>query len=165
MPSLETRNTANTANTIHEVFPYLRVRDANAAVRFYIEAFGATERFRLTEPSGRIGHVELQFGPAVIMLSDPYPEYDIHAPAEGEESGATVHLHVDNADAMVERAVACGATPLMAPQDSFYGERSGKVRCPFGTVWLIGHSIETVDPAEMQRRYTALMQEGASASG
>ncbi|HEY9066822.1 MAG TPA: VOC family protein [Burkholderiaceae bacterium] len=150
-------------NTIHEIFPYLRVRDANAAVRFYTAAFGAVERFRLSEPSGRIGHVELQFGPAVVMLSDPFPEYGIHAPAEGEDGGASVHLHVDDADAMIERAVEAGATLLMAPQDQFYGERSGKVRCPFGTTWLIGHSIEALDPAEMQRRYTALMQQEGSA--
>ncbi len=46
-------------NTIHEVFPYLRVRDATAAIAFYKDMFGATERFRLTEPGGRIGHCEL----------------------------------------------------------------------------------------------------------
>lgn len=39
----------------------------------------------------------------------------------------------------------------------FYGERSGRVRDPFGYDWLIGHTIETIDPNEMQRRYTALM--------
>ena len=36
-------------NTIHEVFPYLRVRDANAAIEFYKQAFGAEEKFRLSE--------------------------------------------------------------------------------------------------------------------
>jgi uncharacterized glyoxalase superfamily protein PhnB len=42
--------------------------------------------------------------------------------------------------------------------DAFYGERSGRVRDPFGHEWLIGHSIEEVSPEEMQRRYTALLQ-------
>ena len=31
---------------IHEVFPYLMVRDAKAAIVFYQRAFGATELFR-----------------------------------------------------------------------------------------------------------------------
>ncbi|KOR18061.1 glyxoylase, partial [Burkholderia cenocepacia] len=44
-----------------------------------------------------------------------------------------------------------------ALQDQFYGERSGRIRDPFGYDWLIGHTIETVEPDEMQRRYTALM--------
>ncbi len=46
---------------------------------------------------------------------------------------------------------------LSEPSDQFYGERSCKVRDPFGHTWLLGHSIEKVAPEEMQRRYTELM--------
>jgi uncharacterized glyoxalase superfamily protein PhnB/AraC-like DNA-binding protein len=145
---------------IHEVFTYLRVRDTAAAIAFYTQAFGAKELFRLTEPSGRIGHAEMELGPSVLMLSDAFPEYGIEAPpVGGSTSYASVHLHVDNADAVLEQAVAAGATVLMAPTDQFYGERSGKLRDPFGHEWLIGHSIEQLTPDEMQRRYTALMTE------
>ncbi|HEX6703487.1 MAG TPA: VOC family protein [Albitalea sp.] len=143
--------------TIHELFPYLRVKDAAAAVDFYIRAFGVTEKFRLVEPSGRIGHVELQFGPAVLMLCDEFPEFGCLAPRGDAETGVTLHLHVDNADAVAERAVAAGATLLSEPSDEFYGERGCRLRDPFGHTWLIGHSIEDVTPEEMQRRYTALM--------
>ena len=45
--------TKTPAAPIHEVFPYLRVRDTAAAIAFYERAFGATELFRLVEPSGR----------------------------------------------------------------------------------------------------------------
>lgn len=148
-----------TASPIHEVFAYLRVRDSASAIRFYEQAFGAVERFRLVEPSGRIGHAELQFGPAVVMLSDAYPEYGLDAPREGQDPACSIHLHVDNADKLAAQAVAAGATMLMPPTDQFYGERSCRIRDPFGHVWLIGHSIEDVTPQEMQRRYTALMQE------
>ncbi len=58
---------------IHEMFPYLRMKDAEAAIRFYKAAFGVTEKFRLVEPSGRIVHVELAFGPHTLMLSDEFP--------------------------------------------------------------------------------------------
>jgi PhnB protein len=44
----------------------------------------------------------------------------------------------------------------MAPADQFYGERSCRVRDPFGHQWLLGHEIERLAPDEMQRRYTAL---------
>jgi PhnB protein len=142
---------------IHEVFPYLMVRDAKAAITFYQQAFGATERFRLVEPSGRIGHAELQLGPAVLMVCDEFPEYGMVAPQDDRFAGCTIHLHVDNADAMAERAVAAGATVLMPPTDQFYGERSCRLRDPFGHAWLLGHSIEKVEPEEMQRRYTAMM--------
>ena len=145
-------------NAIHEVFAYLRVSDTAAALRFYAQAFGAVEKFRLTEPSGRIGHAEMQLGPAVLMLSDPYPEYGLHAPPGGTDIGSSVHLHVDDADALCAQAVAAGATLLMPPADQFYGERGGRLRDPFGHTWLIGHEIEKLTPQEMQRRYDAMFE-------
>lgn len=143
--------------TIHEVFAYLCVADSAAAIDFYQRAFGATERFRLVEPSGRVGHAELQLGPVVLMLSDAFPEFGIHAPAAGDLPPVRIHLHVDDADAAIARAVAAGATALGEVSDAFYGERGGRVVDPFGHVWLIGHSIEEVSPEEMQRRYTEMM--------
>jgi PhnB protein len=145
--------------SVHEVFPYLRVRGANAAIEFYKAVFGARERFRLTDPSdGRVGHAELELGPnMVLMLSDEYPEMDIRGPAErGASMG--VHLHVDDCDALVERAVAAGAELTMPPSDQFYGERSAKIVDPWGCEWLIGHSIEEVEPEEMQRRWNSMVR-------
>lgn len=142
---------------IHEVFAYLCVSGADAAIAFYGKAFGATEKFRLTEPGGRIGHAELDFGGATVMLSDEFPEFGIRSAASIGATAVTIHLHVDDADAMIRRAVEAGATLEREASDAFYGERSGAVRDPFGHRWLIGHSIEDVSPEEMQRRYTALL--------
>ncbi len=144
--------------SIHEVFPYLRVRNAGAAASFYQEAFGVTEKFRLTEPSGRIGHLELDFAGSIIMISEEYPEYGIVGPETLGGTGVAIHLHVDDCDAVIQRAVAAGATLVRAPQDQFYGERSGTVRDPYGHEWLIGHSLEELSPEEMQRRYDELMK-------
>ena len=143
--------------TIHELFPYLRVKHAAQAIEFYKQAFGATEKFRLSEPSGRIGHAELVFGAATVMLSDEYPEYDIRGPQPGAAPASSIHLHVENCDAMIGRAVELGAKVTREPKDQFYGERSGVVRDPFGHEWLIGHHIEDVSTEEMQRRYDAMM--------
>jgi PhnB protein len=143
---------------IHELFAYLCVNDAKAAIDYYVKVFGATEKFRLTEPSGRIGHAELDFNGITLMLSDEYPECEIRAPRAFGGTTVTIHLHVDDADALIQRAVDAGATLDMAPKDQFYGERSGVVRDPFGHRWNIGHSIEALTPEQMQQRYTALME-------
>jgi PhnB protein len=143
---------------IHEVYPYLRVRGAADAIRFYVQAFGATEKFRLVEPSGRIGHCELQLGPAVLMLSEEFPEYGLLAPDATLGNGALLHLHVDDCDALAAHMAQLGATVTMPPTDQFYGERSCRVRDPFGHDWLLGHSIEDVAVDEMQRRYTAMFE-------
>jgi uncharacterized glyoxalase superfamily protein PhnB len=143
---------------IHEVFPYLRVRNAPAAIEFYERAFGVTEKFRLTEPSGRVGHAELTFGEATVMVSEEYPEMGIVSPQAVGGTTFAMHLHVDDCDALIARAVEAGAKLLRAPKDQFYGERSGMIRDPFGHEWLIGHDIEKVTPEEMQRRYDAVMK-------
>ena len=144
--------------TVKEVFPYLRVAGAAAAIDFYCRAFGAKERFRLTEPSGRIGHAELEFGAFTVMLSEEYPEWDLKGPKSIGGTSVTLHLHVDDADAFIRQAAQAGAEVIRPPSDAFYGERGGTVRDPFGHEWLIGHQIEEVAPEEMQRRYDALMK-------
>ena len=143
---------------IHGLFAYLHVNDAARVIEFYTSVFGAAEKFRLAEPSGRIGHAELDFGGTTLMLADEFPEYGIRGPLTLGGVSATMHLHVDDADAVVRRAVEAGAEIESEPQDQFYGERSGSFRDPFGHRWNIGHSLEEVTPEEMQRRYTAMME-------
>ena len=147
---------------IHEMFPYLRVKHADKAIDFYTRAFGVTEKFRLTEPGGRIGHAELDFGGAIVMLSEEYPELGFVGPETIGGTSMSIHLHVDDCDAAIRRAVSEGAELIREPSDAFYGERSGTVRDPFGHEWMIGHSIEDVTPEEMQRRYDALMKDDSS---
>ncbi|GAA0342624.1 Dot/Icm type IV secretion system effector PhnB [Bowmanella denitrificans] len=142
---------------IHEVFAYLCVSDAAAAIAFYQDAFAVKEKFRLTEPGGRIGHAELDFGGMTIMLSDEFPECELRSASSLGATPVSIHLHVDNADEMIARALDAGATLEREARDEFYGERSGVVRDPFGHRWLIGHAIEEVAPEEMQRRYNALL--------
>lgn len=142
---------------VHELFAYLCVDNSEKAIEFYTKAFGAKEKFRLTEPGGRIGHAELDFGGATLMLSDEYPECGIRGPLAFGGTAVTIHIHVDNADEVIRSAVEAGATIEKEPTDAFYGERSGSIRDPFGHRWNIGHSIEEVSTDEMQRRYTEVM--------
>jgi PhnB protein len=135
------------------------VRDAAKAIEFYQRAFGAQELFRLTEPGGRIGHAEIKIGTTTLMLSEEYPEMDIVGPKTLGGTTFSIHLHVDNADAWIARAVEAGGTVVRPARDAFYGERSGTVRDPFGHEWLLGHQIEEVSTKEMQSRYTALFNQ------
>ncbi len=143
---------------IHETYAYLRVADGAAAIDFYKTAFGAVEKFRLTEPGGRLGHAELLFGDDTIMLSDEFPEMGIRGPASVGGTTVGLHLHVDDADAVLARAEAAGGEIIRPATDQFYGERSGTIRDPFGHEWLVGHEIEAVEPEEMQRRYDAMFE-------
>lgn len=141
---------------INEVYAYLRVHDTAAAIAFYVRAFSATERFRLVEPSGRVGHAEVNIGPATVMISDEFPEFGIRGPRSIGATSVSLHIHVSDVDRLFAQAVAAGGSVVRPLQNQFYGERSGTIRDPFGHEWLLGGHLEDVTPDEMQRRYTAM---------
>ncbi len=144
---------------------YLRVDGAAAAIDFYVAAFGASEKYRLTM-GNRIGHAELDFGSTRIMLSDEFPEMKIVGPRKLGGVSSLLCLHVADADAVFARAVAAGATIKRPLTDEFYGYRSGQLEDPFSQVWMIQTLIEKVSPKQMQKRLDALMaQPTAEQSG
>src|SRR5262245_32432000 len=126
---------------VHELFAYLCVKNAGEAIEFYRRAFGASEKFRLTEPSGRIGHAQLDFGGTTLMLSDEFPEFGIKGPRAIGGTSFTIHLHVDDADALIARAVGAGATIVRPAPDQFHGERPLTVPDPPGAVAYSDHHI------------------------
>ena len=139
-----------------QVTPYLCVEGASAAIDFYREVFGATERMRMPAPEGKIGHAELQIGDSVIMLSDEYPEMGQRSPKAFGGSPVTISVYVDDVDAVFERAVRAGAKELRGVQDQFYGDRSGQFEDPFGHKWSVATHVEDVSPDEMNRRVEAM---------
>jgi uncharacterized glyoxalase superfamily protein PhnB len=142
-------------NDIHEVYAYLRVHSAVEAIEFYARAFGAQELFRLTSPDGRIGHAQIKFGQATVMLADEYPERGVRGPRSLGGTSVAIHLHVTDVDQAFERATGAGASVIMPLKNQFWGERMAIVRDPFGHEWLLGGHLESVTPEEMQLRYTA----------
>lgn len=140
---------------IRDVYPYLHVRGGAAAIDFYKAVFGAEQLLRLDEPDGRVAHAQLKLGPVTLMLADEYPDYGIRSPLAYGGTGTSIHLHVDNVDALAERAVQAGATIVMPPTDQGHGERQCRIRDPFGHEWLLGHEIEKVSDEEIKRRWDA----------
>jgi PhnB protein len=135
------------------VVPYLHVDGASAAIDFYTEVLGATERMRMPGDSpDKIGHAELQIGDAVVMLADEVSEMGIRGPKTVGGTPVTICVYVDDVDAVVERATAAGARILRPVEDQFYGDRTGQFEDPFGHHWNIMTHTEDVDPDEMQRR-------------
>lgn len=131
--------------------PYLMINGAAAAIDFYVEAFGATERYRLQMPGGAIGHAEIEIDGAVLFLADA-PE-DMPGDTRNPQTlgGTTVLLHryVEDVDAVVERATKAGATVVREPDDQFYGDRAAVVSDPFGHAWSFHSHLRDVSPEEM----------------
>lgn len=137
-----------------QVTPYLIVKGAEEAIAFYAAAFGAEERYRLTDPAtGKIGHADLGIGGATIMLADEHPDFGALSPATIGGTPVKLHLSVADSEATVAAAERAGATVLRPVQDQMHGERSGMIVDPFGHQWFVGTPVADVSPEEMQARY------------
>jgi PhnB protein len=139
----------------HTVTPYLIVGDAASALEFYQTAFGGHELMRLPAPHGRIGHAEIKIGDSVVMLADENPEMDARSPQSFGGSPVSIHLYVEDVDAVTDLAIAAGATVLHPVKNQFYGDRSGTVVDPFGHIWHIATRKEDLTPEALHERIAA----------
>jgi PhnB protein len=140
----------------HEAaIPYLSVGNANEAIAFYKNAFGAVEVLCIAH-EGKVGHAELAIGQARIMLADEFPEHDSLSPHAIGGTPVIIHLYVEDVDAFTAHAVDAGLTILRPVADQFYGDRGGKFEDPFGHRWWIASRKEELLPDELKRRAAAL---------
>lgn len=127
--------------------PELSVRRGRAAVEFYKIAFGADEVYRVGGTDDHEAVVsQLSVGEASFWVSDEAPSHGNFSPES--LGGATVRmlLIVEDPDAMVDRAVAAGAT-VIRPVGEEHGWRLGRIQDPFGHHWEIGKPLVPWPPA------------------
>ena len=135
----------------HSVTPYLIVDGADAAIRFYAEAFGATEVLRM--PMGdRIGHAEIRIGDSHVMLADEHPDMGYLGPLKRGGATGSLMIYVPDVDAVFARALAAGGKEERPVADQFWGDRMGSLVDPFGHRWSLATHVEDVPEEEMQRR-------------
>jgi PhnB protein len=141
-----------TAQRPRGLTPHLFVRDADGAVAFYRNAFGAAELLRTRLPDGRVLFVELAVGDGRLLLSEETPSLNALAPPTIGGSPVLLLLEVDDPDAAAVQAVAAGAEIEMPVQEMFFGERYGVVRDPFGHRWALSTAREQLTPDDIARR-------------
>jgi PhnB protein len=135
----------------------LVVRDAERAISFYRDIFGAREIWRVMHWH-RNGHTVLRIGRSEIIVLDEFPEAGIEGPDSATIGPAAPRLliEIDDVDAVLDRAIAAGATVLRSAENQWWGVRSGVIRDPFGYRWSIHSVVEAISEAEIQRRADAL---------
>ncbi len=139
------------------VQPHLVVRGAARAIEFYQRAFGAEEVSRAPMPGGDLlMHAEVRIGDSIVMLVDELPQMRYWvSPQQLQGTSVGISLHVEDADAWFERAVAAGCEVSLPIMDAFWGDRYAKVRDPFGHEWEIVTHQEDLTPEAMAERAQA----------
>ena len=134
----------------HSIQPYLIFKSAADALEFYVKAFGATERLRMANPDGRIGHAEIVIGDSVIMMADEHPQIGAMSAEHYGGSPVSLMLYVDDCDAAYKQALGAGATSKREPADQPYGDRMAGVKDPFGFEWYLGTHIKNMSKDELE---------------
>jgi PhnB protein len=119
----------------------LSVRGGARAVEFYKAAFGATEVFRMEDPSGSVVS-RLSVDGAEFWLADESPEHGNFSPETLGGGTVRMILTVPDPDAMFAKALSAGAREVWPVQEE-YGWRLGRIVDPFGHHWEIGHPLES----------------------
>jgi len=112
---------------------YLSVDGAVKAAQFYEKAFGATiVALHPVDEQGRTMHVHLYLNGSSLMIGDGYPEQGHPAlPPQGFNlTLMTTDIHAD-----FRHAVDAGCTPVMPPQEMFWGDTYAQLKDPFGFDW------------------------------
>ncbi|KAA8550543.1 hypothetical protein F0562_002227 [Nyssa sinensis] len=124
---------------------FVEAPKASDAIQFYKAAFGAEEVNRIVHPKRKaekdvplVLSAELKLGSSSILISDLAD--DSSAPVKTVGTGCAICLETEDVEAAVAKAVKAGAlTEGEVAEDEITccGGRVGKVKDPYGFVWMI----------------------------
>lgn len=128
------------------VSPSLGYRDAQAAIRFLVAAFGFEPVVVYDdERTKTIDHAVLSWpeGGQVTLHSATSDDNSIAGLAKGKAAGpgypaVSIHIDTDDPDRLLARARTAGATVVRGLEDSPFGTRGFVVSDPEGLYWSFG---------------------------
>ena len=133
--------------------PRLIVSSSARAISFYEKVFGAKELERYTSPEGLAVHAAISIRGAVLSLADVHDDW--YPPERPEGSPVLMTLMCEDPDAVAQRAEQHGAEILIPVADRFYGHREGRIKDPFGHLWILSRVTKKMTPEEVQQAVDA----------
>lgn len=121
--------------------PQLFIRNGVTDISFYTKAFGAKEIQSWKNDDGSIHVAEFDMSGTIFHLHEVTAKTDQFSPEKYNGTTVLIGLFVSDVDAVMNNAVAAGATILSPVQSYDYGYRQGEIRDPFGHHWMIEMKI------------------------
>ncbi len=147
---MTTSNVKPVPDGMHTVTPHLVCAGAADTIEFYKKAFNAVELARVPRPQGKLLHALIRIGDSAVMLVDEFPDWHALGPKSLKGSPVTIHLYVQNVNSFFKQAVGAGAKITMPLDDTFWGDRYGKLEDPFGHHWSVATHVRDVNPEEVK---------------
>jgi PhnB protein len=132
--------------------PRLIVENVDEAIKFYEATIGAELIERYALPNGIVVHAALRLGPSTVSLAQRVDDWKLLSPDAIGGTPVLLRLEVDSPDAVASQMLKLGASVIIEIKDRPYGQREGRLRDPFGHLWLLTTTIEELTPAEIEKR-------------
>ncbi|MEB3369618.1 VOC family protein [Saccharopolyspora mangrovi] len=129
-----------------QLIPKLLVSDADAAITYYTQALEARVNLRAADDHGVVNHAELALDSVAFALAQGVEKWGWHDPQSVGGSPVLIMLTVQDPDATADRMVQHGAELVIPVDDRPYGKRQGRVRDPFGHLWVISGELRDQRP-------------------
>jgi len=143
--------TNGTPHSATSLTPFIVVPGASDAIEFYRQVFGARV-VDVTRFGDVVAHAVLDLGQGLLQLGDPVPDYHLVPPPSGDDVCYSMGLYVPDVDAVVEAALAAGATLREPATDFVSGDRFASIRDPFGVRWSVMTRVEDLSDEESAAR-------------
>ena len=138
--------------SISSLIPRLIIERVDDAIEFYTATLDAELVERYALPNGVVVHAALRLGRSTFSLAQRVDEWGLLPPDVIGGSPVLLRLEAHSPDAIASRMVERGARVTIEIKDRPYGKREGRVRDPFGHLWVLTATIEQLTPAEIERR-------------
>lgn len=128
------------------LFPFLRYKDATAAIEWLSEAFGfEIDMVVPGETDGSIAHAQMRHRGSIVMLgSFQDDDLGLRAPTDLGGVNQGIYVVIDDAEAHYATAKAAGAEIVMELTRTDYGSHDYSAKDPEGNLWSFG----TYHPAD-----------------
>jgi len=120
------------------IFPFLRYKDAPAAIDWLVRTFGFEKQMVVPGEAGTIAHAQLSLGPGVVMLGSARGSAGGERPDDPQAVSHGIYVFVDDVDEHFRRARDAGAETVSELADTEYGSREYAALDPEGYYWSFG---------------------------
>lgn len=125
----------------NQLVPKLLVSDADAAIDFYTKALQCKVSLRAADDHGVVNHAELVLDSTMFALAQSVGEWGWNDPESVGGSPVLMMLTVPEPDTTADGMVQHGAELVIPVEDRPYGKRQGRVRDPFGHLWILSGEL------------------------
>ena len=120
--------------------PRLVVADADRAIAFYQQAFQAELIERHEGAGGTVVHAALRAFGLELSLTEADPPFNT-SPADLGGSSVMFRVTTADPDALADAIVTGGGEVVIPVDDRDYGYREGRLRDPFGHLWIVSRPL------------------------